>query len=227
MNKTEWIALACFVLYISSCSDTGNKGISDDKIFEVENGYAPSKQAELMPVKDYVQWVQNTGNGFRKEKTIKDLTFSAQFKPYEYIVCLEEKQHELADSIVKKRVSELKDMQYYDLRISLNNAQSELLKHDLSSAQQYQERVNYFAFGMQRDIQLVEGTDTLPCAMYHFERSFDVSPVSVFLLGFPIRNGETPEDKTLLVYDRIFNTGLIKFTFSKKELKNLPKLKTI
>lgn len=227
MNKTEWITLACLAFYITSCSDTGNKGISGEKKFEVENGYSPSKQADLLPVKNYVQWVQNTGNGFRKEKTIKDLTFSAQFKPYEYIVCLEEKRHELADSIVRKRVSELKDMQYYELRISSNKAGGELLKRELSSAQQYQERVNYFAFGMQRDIQLVEGTDTLPCVMYHFERSFDVSPESVFLLGFPIRNGETQEDKTLLVYDRTFNTGLIKFTFSKKALKNLPKLKTI
>lgn len=228
MTKTGLIRSAYFMLFLSACSQAGNNAnISREKKIEIENGYVPSGAAKTMDVDDYVHWVQDMKNGFRKEKSIAGLMFSAQFKPYEYIVCLEEKKRELADSTVIKKVSELTDMQYYNLKISLRDAEGELLKYQLHSAQEYQERVNYFAFGMQHDIQLVEGTDTLPCILYHFERSFDASPVSTLLLGFAIRKQADAQDKTLLVYDRTFNSGLIKFTFSKKDLKNLPKLKTL
>lgn len=216
----------CFLFFVS-CSTSDNKENLSQEDKEVENGYAPSKSAELMDVRSYVQWVQNEENGFKKEKVIDDFTFAVQFKPFEYIVCLEEKKDELHDTAVKKKILELNAMQYYDLKISLTEGEGELLKHKLNSAQQYNDRVNYFAFGMQKDIQLVEGKDTISCELYHFERSFDASPASVILLGFPISDKNISDEKTLLVYDRTFNTGLVKFTFNKKDLKNLPKLKTL
>ncbi|MBK8705978.1 MAG: hypothetical protein IPN33_22105 [Saprospiraceae bacterium] len=231
MNKMEaikLISLLCFIFFLCACSNSdSNQGLSDDNVAEVENGYVPSGKAKLLDAEDYVEWIQDPGNGFRKEKTIADLTFSAQFKPFEYIVCLEEKKNEIADSVVRRKVSELNGMQYYDLKISLNASGRELLKHELTSTQQYQERVNYFAFGMQNDIQLIDGPDTLACELYHFERSYDASPATVILLGFPVSKHNTSGDKTLLLYDRTFNSGLLKFTFSKKELKNLPKLQTL
>jgi len=228
MNKILLIELHYLIFFLSSCSySTSTDSLPGDQIIAVENGYVPSGKAGRLGVRDYIQWVQDSKNGFRKEKTINNLRFSVQFKPFEYIVCLEEKKSELADSIVRRKVSELNDMQYYDLKIALTKSSGEILKHELTSTQQYQERVNYYAFGMQNDIQLLDGTDTLPCVLFHFERSFDASPESTFLLGFPINRREVSGDKTLIIYDRIFSTGLIKFTFSKKELKNLPKLKTI
>ncbi|HPI85880.1 MAG TPA: hypothetical protein PLR01_05870 [Bacteroidales bacterium] len=233
MEKTEMnklgalIILSYFIFFMVSCANTESTDtIAGEKIVEVENGYIPAEKAKVKNVKDYVQWIQDPDNGFKKEKTINNLTFSAQFKPYEYIVCLEEKKDILPDSLVRRKVGELKDMQYYDLKISLKEFAGELLKYQLTSSQQYTERVNYFAFGMQHDIHLVEGTDTLACELYHFERTFDAAPTSTILLGFHISNQKTAENKTLLFYDRTFNTGLIKFTFRTQELKNLPKLKT-
>ncbi|MEP6795535.1 MAG: hypothetical protein ABJB16_14495 [Saprospiraceae bacterium] len=194
---------------------------------EVENGYLPAIESDRMNVKDYVHWVQDNRNGFRKDLDLGVFTFSAQFKPYEYIICLEEHAEEIADSLMIRKIQELNGMQYYDLRIKLNGSNGELLKHNLSSEQEYSNRVSYFSFEMQNDIHLVEGTDTLTCALYHFERTFDVSPTSTILLGFPVSNKNSSEIKTLLVYDRTFNNGLMKFTFSKKDLMHLPKLKTI
>lgn len=228
MGKTRLTNLICFIFLLASCADPGSKNnMSGNNSSEIENGYLPSKNAALMEVKNYVHWVQDAQHGFRKEKAIGDLTFSAQFKPFEYIVCLEEKKNELADSLVRLMVSELNEMQYYDLKITLNKSEGELLKYKLTSAQQYTDRVNYFAFGLQNDIQLIEGSDTLPCTLYHFERTFDASPACILLLGFPIDRHKVPADKTLVLYDRTFNSGLIKFTFSKDQLKKLPKLKTL
>jgi hypothetical protein len=211
-------------LFLASCNGSGDNSIINA---DVSNGYIPAIDADKLSMNEYVQWVQNPENGFKKQKSINDLLFTLQFKPYEYIVCLEEQKEHIADSTLKKKIAELNEMQYYDLKISLKEGVGELLKYRLNTAQEYTDRVNYFAFGMQKDIKMVEGNDTIPCELYHFERSFDASPNSTILLGFPVKSNSSSTEKTLLVYDKTFNTGMVKFTFSKDELKKLPKLKTL
>jgi len=228
MKIIELISVPGLIICFNACIQPAQpENIKKPLLTEIENGYIPANDSDLMNVQEYVQWIQDVRHGFRKELNAGEFTFSAQFKPYEYIVCLEEHTSEIPDTLIKRKVEELNGMQYYDLRIRLNGSGGELLKHNSSSDQQYSDRVNYFSFEMQKDIHLVEGTDTLACQLYHFERTFDVSPTSTILLGFPISTQTNSEVKTLVVYDRTFNNGLLKFTFSKKVLKNLPKLKTI
>lgn len=219
----------CFVFILfGSCKNQNQNEDNNAEGSDIENrNINIIENHSLMDVEDYVQWVQDPENGFRKEKKIDDMTFSVQYKPYEYIACMEEKKTEMEDSIVKQKVLELSDMDYFDLKISLNEGNGELLKYKLSSSQQYTDRVNYFAFQMQKDIQLVDGNDTIPCALYHFERTYDVAPSGTFLLGFSAAKKKIKGDRTLVVYDRTFNKGLLKFRFKKQELKNLPKLKTV
>ena len=226
MNYFTLLFFLSITFFFSSCeTQTNVKG------FDVESNEASingsNQTAEKMNPQEYVQWVQNSENGFKKEKTIDDLVFAVQYKPLEYIVCMEERKSELADSIVKKKVSELSDMQYFDLKIMIKNAQGELLKYNLNSQEQYDNRVKYFSFHMQQDIQLIDGNDTIPCSLFHFERAYDITPYSTFLLGFALSNNSKQEDKTLIVYDKTFNKGLLKFTFKQNELYNLPKIKTI
>ena len=174
-----------------------------------------------------MKWIQDPKNGLRKKKEMGDIDFYVQYKPYEYIVCMEERTGEIADSLMKRKRTELEGVQYYDLKILLNKKEGELLKFNLSSADQYNKRVKYFAFEMQNDIQLVEGNDTLPCVLYHFERTYDTSPSCTILLGFNMDKKSINKQKTLLVYDRTFNKGLLKFTFKENKFLNLPKLQTL
>lgn len=177
---------------------------------------------------EYVKWVQDEANGLRKEKTIDELLFSVQFKPYDYIICEEEKNDTINKHIRNNKISELNDMEYYDLRITIKDSQGELLKYNLSGVAEYNERVNYFAFQMQKDISLIQNGDTIPCGLYHFERAFDTSPSSTILLGFKkIKGRKSTEEKTIVFHDKIFDKGIIKFTFDSKELTNIPKLRTI
>lgn len=118
-------------------------------------------------------------------------------------------------------------MQYFDLKILLKDNEGELLKAGLNSREEYDRRVKYFSFGMQQDIRLVDGQDTLPCVMYHFERAYDVTPVCTLLLGFERADKNAERPKTLLFYDKVFNNGLLKFTFKENRLQTLPKLLTL
>ena len=224
--KNQVLFLYSLLCLLVSCNDN-SRGDRATQTTGVEALSGVSKNANILEPKAYVDWVQALGNGLKKDKRFEDITFSVQYKPLEYIVCMEERKIRIEDSLVLRKVNELSDMQYFDLKISLNEGGGELLKYQLSSPQQYSERVNYFAFGLQKDIVLVEGTDTLPCALYHFERAYDVTPSSTFLLGFSLGKNKSPESKTLILYDRTFNKGTIKMAFDKHDLQKIPKLKTI
>ncbi len=224
--KKQVLFLYSLLSLIVSCNDN-SRGNSATQTTDVEALSGVSKNADILEPKAYVAWVQTLENGLKRDKAFEDITFSVQYKPLEYIVCMEERKIRIEDSIIKRKVNELSDMQYFDLKISLNEGSGELLKYKLSSPQQYSERVNYFAFGLQKDIVLVESNDTLPCALYHFERAYDAIPSSTFLLGFSLDKNKQSESKTIIIYDRTFNKGMIKIAFDKHNLQKIPKLKTI
>jgi hypothetical protein len=221
LRRVSHAAVFLWAVSVVSCNFSGGESAESS-----EAGKSSNANLKLSPG-EYVKWVKNKENGLRKEKTIDDVTFSLQYKPYPYIVCLEQKKNTIADTLLKKRVSEIDNMQYYDLVISLKSAQCELLKYKIGSADDYQNRVKYFSFDMQHDIRLVDGGDTLPCALYHFERIYDIAPYCTFLLGFPLDKNHADAEKTLVYYDRIFGKGTIKFTYVKNEINNTPKLTTL
>ena len=211
-----------------SCSENKeqtNKGDNIGGNSQTNENKISAGQTVLDPA-EYIEWMRNEDNGFRKEKTVDDLTFTVQYKTQEYIACIEQRGDPLPDSILKRKSKELEGMEYYDFKISMNDGAGELLKYKLETNQQYNDRVNYFAFGMQKDIVLMDGKDSIPCGLYHFERAYDVSPTAVVLLGFPASK-KNNSDKTLIVYDRTFNKGTLKFMFKANELNNKPKLQTL
>ena len=119
-------------------------------------------------------------------------------------------------------------MQYYDLKIELKDGQGEFLKYKLASSNEdYEKRVKYCAFDMQKDIKLLAGNDSMPCTLFHFERAYDLAPYGIFLLGFPLSKIGSDKEAAIVIQDKLFNKGILKFTFSESELKNLPKLKTL
>lgn len=210
-------------LCIVSCTRVNMDSYNDD----TKNNTAPVNMTNIkLTPGDYVNWVQAKEHGLKKEKTIDDIRYTALYKPSKYVICEEERTNTLADSIVKRKTKELDGMQYYNLKIELKDGTGEFLKHGASSAADYKERVNYFAFAMQNDIKLVEGNDTLPCLLFHFERAYDVVPYGTFLLAFSLpKNSNT--DRTLIFDDNGFNKGIIKFFFRAVDINNQPQLEVI
>jgi len=220
MYKTFLFIFYPFVTVLFSCTGnfTSNNAIISDPL--------PEKSTEELPPTEYVAWCRSTENNLKKSKEIGDITFSLLYKPAEYVACTEDEDCSLSADTLKEKLKELEGLDYYDLRIELTSAQGELLKYNVESAQEYGQRVNYFAFDMQRDIKLIEGKDTLDCKLFHFERAYDVAPYATFLLGFPKSKSSTAE-KTFFYQDKVFEKGIIKFTFSPNDLAQIPKLKTI
>ena len=179
--------------------------------------------AVLAP-EEFVDWCKDEENGLVKAKQLGEITYSLQYKPAEYVLCTEHGSNSLPADQVKLELSELDGLDYYDFKIQLTDGSGELLKYKTASYQEYDARVNYMSFAMQNDLKLIAGEDTLGCKLFHFERIYDVAPYATLLLAFPKARGN---ERTFMYQDKLFGKGIIKFTFTKEELSNVPQLQTL
>ncbi|MGZ5485735.1 MAG: hypothetical protein ACXWFB_07490, partial [Nitrososphaeraceae archaeon] len=105
-----------------------------------------------------------------------------------------------------------------NLEIDIDNFNEELLhyKLDENAEVSFNQRVEYYSFKMQKDINIVIAEkDTVPCVLYHFERSYGVSPKNNFMLGFKLSKFKD----AVLVYENPFlKTGTIKFALNAQEI---------
>ncbi|MBA3971200.1 MAG: hypothetical protein H0X46_03500 [Bacteroidetes bacterium] len=170
--------------------------------------------------KEYVSYIEDESNGLKVSKNIGDIHYSIQYKTTDYIIVKEKK-----NSIDKQnRQEKLDGMQYYTVSYSLVGSNQDIMRKDLGGDGEYYERVNYFSFGFQNDIYLVEGNDTLECKLYNYVRSFGLSPRADFVIAFDKKQKKEIEDKLVVLEDKVFGGGIIKLKITKKNIESLPEL---
>lgn len=228
MRKEIKVLITLVTLSMFSCENN-----IEDKGFAIKENYFMSEQElneviletpKMLTPANYVTWVKEPKNGLQKEKEINDLVFSLLYQPAEYIICQDLKKENISSAELKKELEARSELEYYHLRIGAKDYNGELLKYDLGNGHEYTERVDYYAFKFEKDITLVAGTDTVSCSIFHYERTFDVAPYSSFLLAFKIPAKDKGKDRTIVIDDKIFNKGTVKFFFSEKRINTLPKL---
>lgn len=176
----------------------------------------------ILPADEYCKWVEDPGNDLSVEKKIEDLNFTLQYTPPAYVWLVQGGKN-------PKEIEKLKDLQYFTFKITDATKKSNVIKKDVSSAEEYYARVEYFYFKMQNDIYLIDGSDTLPCATYHLEPTYNMRPFMVMTLGFAVdlkkQKVGSNYNKTLIYNDRIFGCGPVLLTIEGEALSNLPELK--
>jgi len=226
----------CAIVF-SSCSDTVEKN-ETSFLQKIQNSIFGSavktKKKEKLNVKEYVTRVEDAENGIKANKTIGNFTYSVLYKPYEYLALLELKKDSLTQQKIKEKTKEYDGYQYFTFRITSEKQTDELLKVNLKSENEYYARLEYFSFNMQNDIKLIEGTDTLNCVLFHFERIYGLAPYATFILGFPLTETEGRiqdekkemiyTDKTILYTDKVFGGGNVYITIKAENLNSVPEL---
>jgi hypothetical protein len=213
------------LVFIYSCSHKNEGSAENGQASLLENiaGSAPSG----LPVNEYMNWVENKNNGLSVEKNIGEITFSALYKPYSYLAVMELKNDSLNEKKIKSKIKEYEGLQYFTFKIAANNQQQELLRVNIGSEGDYYSRLEYFSFEMQHDFKLIEGKDTLDCALYHYERVYGLAPYATLVLGFPFAKGEQQkpyQNKTISYTDKIFGAGKVNMTFKGENLNRIPAL---
>jgi hypothetical protein len=177
-----------------------------------------------LPASAYIAWVEDEANGLLVTKTIGTYTFSFQHKPSAYVVLQEEKRTNFSSESWDSLCAEVADMQYYTLRIGIEG-NKDLTRFGLGNDQEYYARQEYLATLMQGDIQLIDGSDTLNCLMYHYERTYGIDPQASIVLAFDNKkSGAASRNKTLYFNDNHFGVGPVMLTISAQSLSQTPEL---
>lgn len=174
---------------------------------------------------DYVKWVENPDNGLKQDHEVNGVHFELQYKPVDYIIANENGKHELPETFHQQRKEKLGELFYFSL--ALKSGTQDLLMHNLNEEQEYYQRVNYYSLDFQQEIKMLIGNDTLPCLMYQFENTYGVAPYIKMSLAFSGKQKEQAlqNNFSILVYDRIFGGGWLKYSFDNKKLNAIPEIK--
>lgn len=190
------------------------------------NNLTPSNSVEVL---DYVKWVEDPENGLVKTKKLEKYRYSLLYKPTDYMIAKDLASFKISKVQYDSLQELYKGFEYYTFSIEDTSFQDELIKSGLTSRGEYDQRLMYYSFEMQKDIQLISGTDTIPCSMLHYERTFNISPKANFMIGFPVvTKTNKPEEivsKTLVYEDKVFKTGIVKLRIEDEALKEIPAIK--
>lgn len=184
---------------------------------------------EKLYPKEYVGWVEDEENGLKVRKQIGEYEFTVLYKPLEYIALMQEKDENIKKDTLDTRLKQLGDMQYYTLKIKSVSGK-DVLSSGMTGDREYYQRLEYFASYMQQDLMLVDGADTLPCVLHHFERNYGIAPVISIVLGFekPAADvqGNSSGDKLIIYNDAVLGTGPVRLAIKGSAIEEIPQLKT-
>ncbi len=163
-------------------------------------------------------------NGFYETK-LKDVNFKLSYIPAEAMALreigdLSQATQASFDSLAKS----YEGLLFFDMEISIDHFTEEMIHYGITANDEasFENRVAYYSFGMQKDINLISGKDTIPCTVYHYERNYGISPQNHFMLGFRASHVKD----VVLVYDnQLLDTGPVKFALKEQDLVYHPKIK--
>jgi len=171
---------------------------------------------------DYLKWMAEHRMQLSASQRQGDVTATLIYLPADWLSINEAgAQHPEQIAGAQKEYVEL---EYYRLRLAASSGQGDILQLEASSTDDYYQRVEYFSFGLQNDLRLLVGPDTLSCRLFHFERNYGAAPYMDFMLGFDQQEGKG-FDRTLIFYDRVYSNNTIQLTIPIKDITSIPYLK--
>lgn len=175
-----------------------------------------------LTAEEYVQWVNNQENGIHTVKQIGNIKIDVLYTPLEYIIIKEARGKKIDSVLYKERKSELAGMDFFTLRLS--DIKLDLVDDPSFSQQEINERLYYFSYAFQNDIALETNGKLLPCQIFHFERSYDLTPVKTFMVGFEREPSSSMLDRTLVLEAKKLGIGKVKIFLESKKLEQIPLL---
>lgn len=223
MTKALYILISVACIFAgSSCN---REELSETfKANGSENADLKNYTAENINTTEFVSWCADEEHKLNKVKVISEMRYNLSYIPAQAMAVLELRTEEHDFSKFKTVSENYSLMSYFNFRIQIINGKGELLKHQLSSPAQYEARVKYFSFEMEKDICLVQGKDTIYPGLFQFERIFEVAPYATVIFAFDNKMFNKNEEFTIVYNDKVFEKGFIKFNYKNKQLINLPNI---
>lgn len=185
---------------------------------------ACSKKKELSK-EDYLHQITEPSGSISVSQDFKDISFTAKYRPLEEMVLFNLKDSALTKESFDTISAKYSDMHYFTFTI-ISNQDKEIIAHNNTNQNDYFMNLDYLVNSIQNDFYLLDGKDTLPCSMCHYERNYGISSKNNLNLAFEKKQKTVrPVNEMTLVYeDKMFQVGAVKFHFEKETIENLPEL---
>ncbi|MDQ3192393.1 MAG: hypothetical protein M3Q58_12440 [Bacteroidota bacterium] len=184
-----------------------------------------------MAFDEYVNYLKAGENGLSRLKTVDGIIIKVMYLPIDYQVFNEIK---LSESFDEKQVDSLR--QTYSSSCSFlmtigpeDKASVDITKMNVSNYEQFSEKILEMSFNMGTMVKMrSDGKEYIP-EIAQLERNFGIrkSTDILFVFNIPLSNLYDQTDYEFVFSDEVFNTGINKFKFLSKDIKNIPKLKFI
>lgn len=184
---------------------------------------ADCRNAHLLSPENYVKWVENEGNGLHRHRSVGNISYDLQYKPLDYI-CLQEKNNLMDTTSLAKRKKELEGLQYYQLRISADKKEADVMKAISSDDKDMYSRISYLQFAFAKQISLTTNGQTLPCVLYHFQQYQGLTPYVDLVFAFKADSSASHSKRTLFIDDNIFGAGPLYFEFPADVFDQTPQI---
>ncbi len=226
MNKLIQTYTFFLTILIYSCSSVQDND-TDRLALSLSESGLPEK-TELSP-DEYMIWSGQANNFLIKEKTISEFNYKIKYLPTEQLILndLRKSNKEITTENISQLEKEYEGMEYFEMRVQVNQYNGELAKYQVTDLSEYQTRIAYMAFAMQNNISLsTEFNEHIPCKLFHFERTYGITPYTTFLFAFSKEDIIDAHNRTVIYNDELFNKGLLKFNWSFENIE-LPKIASL
>lgn len=178
---------------------------------------------------EYAAWFKQEENGFVKARYINNLSFKVQYKPVDLMMVSEIKNSKERSTLnLDSLRATYGESKYFILQIGPDQREErksgDLIRNISADYAAYSDKVKYLSFYLKDQVTLICGKDTIPPDLYHYERSFELSPVQTFLFAFQSEEALKGKDMTFVYQDELFNAGKLNFSFHIDE-SEMPEIK--
>lgn len=173
---------------------------------------------------ELVSWLEDEDNGLRKAVATRTHRYVFQYKPMQYIIC-KERQGDAGKSAEKRR-AELRHAVWFNVFMDAQGSGRNPLKDQVSGLDEYNTRVGYFLTAAGQNFSLSYNGKQAEPVGYYFENNYGLTPTDVMVVGFKIDDPEPIHDLTIEYNDELYKNGIIKATFTKQNIQNIPTLNT-
>src|SRR3989344_8754417 len=112
---STYLFLFAVVQLLAACGK--NEGVADTACESAEASSSVTIPSLLKP-DEYINWIEDPQNGLIANKTIDDFTFSAFYKPVEYLALSDFEINSTLKTKLPGRIKEYEGMDYFSFRIN-------------------------------------------------------------------------------------------------------------
>jgi hypothetical protein len=184
-----------------------------------------SCQKKVLGKQELIKYVEDNKE-LSDVKEVGDIKVGIKYYPYQ-LLALQELDTETKAKPDKSKVKALEKKyggQYY-FKLSFSRNNKEVIR-ELGSFSRYSEMLQVFSFSMGSYINATtERKDTIALKDYAFEQTYGMSAANSVMVAFDRSEFKGAQDIDVNVGEFGLGVGILKFTFRKEDLENVPQLK--